>query len=278
MTKFAEFLRNMTMAGKFAFLGIVIVILLGILAPAIAPHSPHDQDITRKFKKVDGYPLGCDELGRCVLSRLLYGARLSLTIALFARLLAILVGVAVGLTAGYFGGAIDWTLMRLADIFLAFPSLLLAIAISMVMDSSVQTVIFAIAASGWAEIAKITRASAMELKTKEYVTVAKTFGAGDFRIIMTHILPNAMPVITVVFTMGIASAVLTEASLSYLGMGVPPELPTWGGMVNAGKDYLIAYPAAVFYPGLAIAFLVIVFNLFGDELRDAMDPARRVNL
>jgi len=271
-------LQRMTLAGWISLVGIVAVILIALAAPLIAPNDPMETDPLRRLSKEEGFPLGCDQLGQCIYSRLIYGARLSLLIGFASRLSGLLIGLMIGLTAGYFGGWLDWMLMRLVDMFLAFPSLLLAIAVSMVMGSGIKTVIFALAIVGWAEMARIIRSAALELRSAEYVVAARTLGASHLRIIVTHILPNCLPLITVIFTMGMATAVLAEASLSFLGLGVDPSLPTWGGMVAAGKDYMRRQPDLVMYPGFCIAFLVIVFNIFGDELRDILDPSRKGNL
>lgn len=270
-------LNRLTLAGKLSLLGIILVTIVAIFAPYISPHDPMETNPERRWADAYGYPLGCDNLGQCILSRIIHGARLSLLIGFASRILALLIGLIVGLTAGYFGGWLDWALMRVVDMFLAFPSLLLSIAISMFMGSGLGTVIFAIAIVGWAEMARIIRSATLELRSAEYVVAAKTLGATDLRIMLTHILPNCMPIITVIFTMGMATAVLSEASLSFLGLGVDPSLPTWGGMVATGKDFMISNPSLVIYPGLCIAFLVIVFNVFGDELRDILDPSRKGN-
>ncbi len=273
-----NFLQRMTFMGWLSFIGICLVAIVAIAAPYIAPNDPMETDILRRLSSEEGFPLGCDQLGQCVFSRLLHGARLSLMIGFASRFSALIIGLIVGLTAGYFGGWLDWLLMRLVDMFLAFPSLLLAIAVSMVMGSGIKTVILALTIVGWAEMARIIRSSALELRTAEYVVAARTLGASHLRIILTHILPNCLPLITVIFTMGMATAVLAEASLSFLGLGVDPSLPTWGGMVASGKDYMRQNPGLVIFPGGCIAFLVIVFNLFGDELRDILDPSRKGNL
>lgn len=269
--------KRLTLAGWLSLVGILLVFLVAVFAPFIAPHDPMETSPERRWSNDSAYLLGCDNLGQCIFSRIIYGARLSLVIGFASRAISLLVGIAVGLAAGYFGGWLDWLLMRVVDMFLAFPSLLLSIAISMFMGSGLGTVIFAIAIVGWAEMARIIRSTALELRSSEYVLAARTLGASHFRIIMTHILPNCMPIITVIFTMGMATAVLSEASLSFLGLGVDPSLPTWGGMVALGKDFMISYPHLAVYPGLCIAFLVIVFNIFGDELRDILDPSRKGN-
>lgn len=268
---------RLTLAGKLSLLGIILVTFVAIFAPFLAPHNPKETSPERRWSDAAGYPLGCDNLGQCILSRIIYGSRLSLIIGFASRFVALIIGLVVGLTAGYFGGWIDWALMRIVDMFLAFPSLLISLAISMIMGNGYGTVIFAIAIVGWAEMARIIRSSTLELRSAEYVVAAKTLGASDLRIILTHILPNCLPIITVIFTMGMATAVLSEASLSFLGLGINPSEPTWGGMVAVGKDYMISNPSLVIYPGLCIAFLVIVFNVFGDELRDILDPSRKGN-
>ncbi len=270
-----QIIQRMTPAGWFSLAGILLVVGVALFAPLLAVNDPMETDPMRRLAKIEGFPLGCDQLGQCVYSRLIYGARLSLIIGFASRFTALLIGLAVGLAAGYFGGWLDWLLMRLVDMFLAFPSLLLAIAVSMVLGSGIGTVIFALAIVGWAEMARIIRSAALELRSAEYVIAARTLGASHLRIILTHILPNCLPLITVIFTMGMATAVLSEASLSFLGLGVDPSLPTWGGMVAAAKDYMLRRPYLVVYPGACIAFLVIVFNVAGDELRDILDPSRK---
>ncbi len=277
MNNIINFFNKLTLAGRISLIGIIIVVSVAIFAPVLAPNDPMATDPDRRWADASGFPLGCDNLGQCIFSRIIYGARLSLIIGFASRLIALIIGLIVGLTAGYFGGWLDWLLMRIVDMFLAFPSLLLSIAISMFMGTGLGTVIFAIAIVGWAEMARIIRSSALELRSAEYVVAAKTLGASDLRIILTHILPNCLPIITVIFTMGMATAVLSEASLSFLGLGVDPSLPTWGGMVATGKDFMISNPSLVVYPGLCIAFLVIVFNIFGDELRDILDPSHKGN-
>jgi ABC-type dipeptide/oligopeptide/nickel transport system permease subunit len=274
-----SFFSRLTLAGKLSLIGIILVTLVAIFAPVLSPHNPMETNPELRWNSdAKGYPLGCDNLGQCIFSRIVHGSRLSLVIGFASRCVALIIGLVVGLAAGYFGGWIDWVLMRIVDMFLAFPSLLISLAISMIMGNGLGTVIFAIAIVGWAEMARIIRSQALELRSAEYVVAAKTLGASDLRVMLTHILPNCLPIITVIFTMGMATAVLSEASLSFLGLGVDPAEPTWGGMVAVGKDYMITHPSLVIYPGLCIAFLVIVFNVFGDELRDILDPSHKGNL
>jgi peptide/nickel transport system permease protein len=271
-------IKRMTVAGWLSIAGLCFLLVVAIFAPWLAPNNPLETDPLRRLAQPEGYPLGCDQLGQCVFSRLIHGARLSLGIGFAARLSALIIGLAVGMLAGYAGGWLDWLLMRVVDMFLAFPSLLLAIAVSMVLGNGIGTVILALAIVGWAEMARIIRSATLELRSAEFVVAARTLGASHLRIVLTHILPNCLPLITVIFAMGLATAVLAEASLSFLGLGVDPSLPTWGGMVASGKDYMLARPALVVYPGICIAFLVIVLNILGDELRDILDPSRKGNL
>ncbi|HEY9069073.1 MAG TPA: ABC transporter permease [Candidatus Ozemobacteraceae bacterium] len=270
-------LRHLTPAGWLCLAVIAVLGIIALFAPAIAPHDPMETDPLRRLQSTEGYPLGCDQLGQCVYSRLIYGTRLTLMIGFTARLAALLIGLCVGLAAGYYGGWLDWLLMRAVDIFLAFPSLLLAIAISMALGHGLTTVILAIAIVGWAETARIIRGATLELRSTEFVLAARAMGAGNIRIILTHILPNCLPLVTVIFAMGMATAILSEASLSFLGLGADPSLPTWGGMVSMGKDYLRIQPGLSLWPGLCIALVVIVFNVLGDELRDVLDPGRKGN-
>lgn len=270
-------LQRFTPAGWFCIAVILLLFGVALFAPVLAPHDPMETDPIRRLQSPAGYPLGCDQLGQCVWSRLIHGARLSLMIGFAARFAALLIGLGIGLAAGYYGGWLDWVLMRTVDIFLAFPSLLLAIAISMVLGHGLTTVILAIAIVGWAETARIIRSAAMELRSAEFVLASRAMGASDIRIILTHILPNCLPLVTVIFAMGMATAILSEASLSFLGLGADPSLPTWGGMVSMGKDYLWIKPALSLWPGLCIALTVIVFNVLGDELRDVFDPGRKGN-
>jgi ABC-type dipeptide/oligopeptide/nickel transport system permease subunit len=268
-------MKRLTWIGRFALVGIALLILIAVFAPWLAPHDPTETDPMRRLTQTPGFPLGCDQSGQCLFSRLIYGTRLSLLIGFLARSVALLIGVGVGLAAGYYGGWVDWGLMRIVDIFLAFPSLLLAIAISMAIGQGVTTVILALGLIGWAETARVIRGMTLELRSVEFILAAKAMGASDLRILLCHVLPNCLPLIVVVFTMGMAAAILGEASLSFLGLGVDPQDPTWGGMVSMGKDYLLRFPGLSLYPGACIAVVVVLFNMLGDELRDVFDPGRK---
>ncbi|MBF0545920.1 MAG: ABC transporter permease [Candidatus Riflebacteria bacterium] len=267
--------RRFSFFGKLAVLSVAFFLLVAIFAPFLEPNDPMDTNPDRRLLSPEGFPLGCDQLGQCVFSRLIHGTRLSLAIGFFARLSALIVGLIVGMAAGYFGGWLDWLLMRIVDIFLAFPSLLLAIVVSMALGNGIITVILAIAIVGWAETARIIRGAAMELRDEEFIMASKSMGAGNLRIILTHVLPNCLPLIVVILAMGMATAILSEASLSFLGLGVDPSLPTWGGMVSTGREYLWRKPTLSIFPGMCIAMVVIAFNIIGDELRDLLDPGRK---
>lgn len=270
-------MQHFSVLGRVALAFVLLLLAIALFAPWLVPHDPMQTDLGKILKDPPGYPLGCDQAGQCVFSRLVYGTRLSLGIGFASRTVALLLGLAVGLTAGYLGGFWDWLLMRLVDIFLAFPSLLLAIAISIALGQGMTTVILAIGLVGWAETARIVRGAALELRSAEFVLAARALGSSHVRIVLTHILPNCLPLIIVIFAMGMATAILSEASLSFLGLGVDPALPTWGGMVAAAKAYLISRPWLVIYPGVCIAMVVILFNVLGEELRDVFDPGRKGN-
>ncbi len=267
---------------KAALLGAVIVLLLlvaAIFAPLLAPHDPNqpfDSGMT-----LDGSPtapnstflFGADTLGRDLLSRILYGARISLTIGIVANGLAMVIGVTVGLIGGYFSGWVGTLVMRLTDVMMAFPVLLLAIALVAVLKPSLWIVIGVIAFVYWTPIARIVHGQVLTIKEREFVEAARAVGAGQWRIVLRHVLPHLVPVIIVYTTLGIATNVLFEAALSFLGVGVQPPTPSWGAMISDGQNYYRSAPWLVLYPGLAIMLTVLGFSLLGDGLRDALDPA-----
>lgn len=269
---------------KMAMLGAAIVLLLilaAIFAPLLAPHDPNqpfDQGLN-----LDGTPaapssfflLGADTLGRDQLSRILYGARISLTIGVVANSIAMVIGVAVGLVGGYFAGWPGTLVMRVTDVMMAFPVLLLAIALVAVLKPSLWIVIGVIAFVYWTPIARIIHGQTLGIKEREFVEAARAVGVGHLGVLLRHILPLLVPVIIVYTTLGIATNVLFEAALSYLGVGVQPPTPAWGGMISDGQSYYRSAPWLVFYPGLAIMLTVLGFSLLGDGLRDALDPTQR---
>ena len=269
---------------RAAILGATIVLVLvlaALFAPLLAPHDPNqpfDSGLT-----LDGTPsppsgtflLGADTLGRDLLSRILYGARISLTIGVVANGLAMLIGVTIGLIGGYFAGWAGTIVMRLTDIMMAFPVLLLAIALVAVLKPSLWIVIGVIAFVYWTPIARIVHGQVLSIKEREFVEAARAIGAGQWRILFRHVLPHLVPVIIVYTTLGIATNVLFEAALSYLGVGVQPPTPSWGAMISDGQSYYRTAPWLVLYPGLAIMLTVLGFSLLGDGLRDAVDPTWR---
>ncbi|TDX59038.1 ABC transporter permease [Orenia marismortui] len=268
---------------KMAMIGLVITVtlmLLALLAPVIAPHDPYYSPVMEDGKvelSMQGpsleYPFGTDKLGRDIFSRIIYGARISLTVGFITQIIALIIGIALGAVAGYYGGLVDDIVSYLINVFLAFPFMLFAIAIMAVFqDPGVEKIFVALGLISWPGLARIVRGQVMSLKEEEYVEAAKSLGANDFRIIMKHVIPNTLAPIIVTITLGVASAILAEAGLSFLGIGIQPPIPSWGLMLSTGKEYLRSEPRMMIFPGLAIAITVLGFNLFGDGLRDALDP------
>ena len=260
--------------------GLVIVAALG--APLLATTDPIDQDLTVALKPpawhADGsaqHPLGTDHLGRDVYSRLVYGARISLSISVLAALLGAAVGVAAGLTAGYAGGRSDLVLMRIVDLNLAFPLILLALAVVALLGASLRNLVFVMAITTWMIYARVVRGMTLALRDRELIQAIRALGAGDARIVVRHILPNVLPAVMVIWTLEVARVILMESALSFLGLGVPPPTPTWGRMLAEGRDYLTAAGWISVFPGLAIMVTVLGINFLGDGLRDLLDPRLR---
>jgi len=269
---------------KSALVGAVVVavlIFVAIFAPWLAPHDPtkiFDNGLTLEGTPVGpgkAFLLGTDALGHDQLSRIIYGARISMTIAVVANGFAMLIGVVIGGLGGYFSGVLGMVMMRITDIMMAFPILLLAIALVAVFQPSLWIVIGVIAFVYWTPVARIIHGEVLGLKRRDFVDAARAMGLGDIRIMLRHILPHVLPVIIVYGTLGIATNVLFEAALSYLGVGVQPPTPSWGGMISDGQLYYRAAPWLVVFPGLAIMLTVLGFNLLGDGLREALDPTQR---
>jgi peptide/nickel transport system permease protein len=267
-----------------AMIGAAIVLLLicvALFAPVLAPHDPaavFDAGLTADGSPASpsaAFPLGADALGHDQLSRIIFGARISLTIGILANGLAMIVGVTVGSLGGYFSGWLGAIMMRVTDVMMAFPVLLLAIALVAVLKPSLWIVIFVIAVAYWTPIARIVHGQVLGVREREFVDAARALGMGNLRIIFRHILPQIVPVIIVYTTLGIATNVLFEAALSYLGVGVQPPTPSWGAMISDGQTYYRSAPWLVLYPGFAIMLTVLGFNLLGDGLRDALDPIQR---
>lgn len=260
---------------------IVLLVIMALLAPALAPADPTAQDLFAKMAKPgtpfalpgEGtYWLGADQLGRDVLSRMLYGARISLLVGIVAQGIIMVIGVTLGALAGYYGGWIDRLIMRTADILFAFPDLLFAIAIMFALGRGLLNLFIALSFVGWAGMSRLVRSQVLALREREFVEGARAAGARDGWVIMKHILPNALSPIIVAVTLGIPRAIMSEASLSYLGLGVQPPTATWGSMIYEGKTYLKYAPWISLAPGAMIMLTVLAFNLLGDGLRDALDP------
>ena len=253
-------------------------LLLGIIAAAaladmLTPGGPFAGDLTQRLQPPGaGHLFGTDAQGRDVLARTLYGARLSLAVGLGARALSIVLGGGLGLLAGYRGGRVDAWIMRIADVFFAFPSLLLLIGITAALEPGLGVAAVAIGVVGWAEVARLVRAEAMRVRQLDFVAAARALGVGEGRIVFRHILPNCASPLLVSFTLGMATTMLAEASLSFLGLGAQPPTASWGAMVSSGKDFLRNAPWVAFFPSLFLAASVLALNLLGDALRDALDP------
>ncbi len=249
------------------------LILAALLAPWITSTSPTAVNLDGvKLPPGRGHIFGTDEQGRDVFSRVVYGARISLRIGLLATSLALLAGTIIGLLGGYFGGLLDGLFQILIDITLAFPSLLLAIGIAVVLSPGWVTVLIALTLVGWASLARLVRGEVLTWKKREFVEAARACGASPFRIIFRHILPNCLPLLLVAASLKVGGFILGGAALSFLDLGVRPPTPSWGLMISAGREYLKAAPWMAIFPGLALALTVFAFNILGDALRDRVDP------
>jgi peptide/nickel transport system permease protein len=260
---------------------LALVIVASVAAPLLAPADPVKPSFGKRLQAPallgsrSGYALGTDNLGRDILARLLYGGRVSLALAASAVALAAVTGVAVGLAAGVAGGRLDDLVMRLADVQLAFPVIMLAIAIVAVVGTSPGALVSVLALSGWVLYARTVRANVLTIRRLEYVEAARTLGAGDARVVLRHILPNTLAPILVIASSQFATMVLLESGLSFLGLGIQPPQPSWGAMLAEGRDYLSNAWWLATVPGLAISLVVLGANLLGDGLRDLLDPRLR---
>ncbi len=261
---------------RIGVLGIVfigVLLLVAIFAPLLAPHDPFEQNIMMRYQAPSSeHLLGTDEMGRDILSRIIYGSRISLQVGLFSIGIALVTGVFLGLLAGYYGGVLDMLIMRVMDVMLAFPAILLAIAIVAILGPQLRNAMLAIGIINIPRFARIVRSSAISIKESEYIAAARMMGASDVRIIFYHLLPNAMAPLIVQTTLSIATAILEAAALSFLGLGAQPPTPEWGAMLSDARSSLQRAPWVATFPGLAIIFGVLGFNLLGDGLRDALDP------
>jgi peptide/nickel transport system permease protein len=267
----SRLLRNpVAMAGGAV---VILLVLVAIAAPYLAPYDPIQQDLANSLARPSMRHLaGTDIQGRDIFSRIIYGTRISLRIGFLGMLLGCAAGVILGLVAGYYGGWADTIIMRLMDVQLAFPGLLVAICIIAIIGPGLENVILAVGIFSVPLFARVTRGQVLSLKEQEFIVAARMLGAQDGRIMLSHLLPNAVAPLLVLCTLRIATAILTAASLSFLGLGAQPPIPEWGAMLSDGRAYLAVAPHVATTPGLAILITVLSFNLLGDGLRDALDP------
>lgn len=261
---------------KIAMIGAIIIFFLAgiaILAPHIAPYDPIELDLENRLSSSDvNHLMGTDNLGRDVLSRVIYGARISLSMATVVVVIVMLLGTAMGTIAGYFGGIIDGTIMRVVDVLLAFPNIILALVIAGILGPSLTNVMIALSAIWWVGYARIIRGSVLSVKEKEFVEAARAMGCSDTHIAIRHILPNVLSPVIVLATLDMGHIILSIAALSFLGLGAQPPIPEWGTMLNEGRPFMETAPHLMIFPGLMIMVVVLAFNFLGDGLRDALDP------
>ncbi len=259
-----------------AIIGLVIItifLIMAVFGPYLTPYDPFEQNLMNSHEPPSlSHPLGTDFFGQDVLSRIIYGARISIMVGVVVVSLRAGIGVLAGLIAGYSGGWIERIIMRLVDAFIAFPGILLALAIMAVRGQGVENVILALTITGWPRFARLTRSEVISVKEQEYVMAARALGQSGIKIIFNHILPNCISTIIIYATMGIATPILAEAGLSFLGLGATPDQATWGFQMSLERQYLRTAWWGVTFPGIAVMLVVLGFNLFGDALRDIMDP------
>jgi len=275
-------LRSKT--ATFGALVLGLFVLIAISAPVLAPHDPNKQNLERRLAPPIGlgmedalleHPLGNDNLGRDILSRLIVGSRVSLWVGVSVVFMASIVGSLVGAMAGYYRGKLDNVAMRFVDVWMAFPSLLLAIAFGAALGSGISNLVFALALTNWVVYSRVVRAEVLVLREKDFIMAAQAMGASEMRIIIRHILPNVLAPILVIATLQMGTVIISEASLSFLGIGVQSSVPTWGGMLADGREFMRQSWWMATFPGIAISIVVLGVNLLGDGLRDALDPRLR---
>jgi peptide/nickel transport system permease protein len=281
MTRQTQFgnIRRRFLRNKLALMGLVmvgIVFLTAIFAPIVATHPPKAQDLTITLQGPSSeHLLGTDELGRDVFSRIVYGTRIAVSVGLASIFLALVIGVFLGSISGYVGKVWDTLIMRIADVFFAFPLIIGAVMIILVVGRGVTPVILAIGLFSWATVARLLRSSILSIRESEYVEAARSLGAGKWRIVTRHVLPNSMAPVLVYAMVSVASAIVAQASLSYLGVGVPPDVPDWGNMIASGQKFFGFKDYLWFFPSMAVVFTVLGFVFVGDGMRDALDPRLR---
>jgi peptide/nickel transport system permease protein len=277
-TQFGD-VRRRFFRNKLAVLGlamVTVVFLSAIFASVIATHPPKAQDLTKTLQEPSSaHWFGTDELGRDVFSRVVHGTRIAVTVGLASIVLALFIGVILGSISGYLGRAWDAVIMRVADVFFAFPLLIGAVVIILVVGRGITPVIIALGVFSWATVARLLRSSILSIRESEYVEAARSLGASKWRIVTRHVLPNSMAPVLVFAMVSVATAIVAEASLSYLGVGVPPDVPDWGNMISSGQKFFGFKDYLWFFPSMAVVFTVLGFVFVGDGLRDALDPRLR---
>jgi len=269
---------NRVLRGRMAMPALIVlalVVLCAVLAPLLAPFDPNAQDLLTRLSPpqwTGGHLLGTDNLGRDVLSRLIYGARISLFVGLAVALISGTIGALIGIVAGYRGGWADRVLMRLADVQLAFPAILLALAVVAFLGNGLWVVIIVLGVTNWVSYARVTRSSVLSLRERDYVLEARAIGVGPATIMRRHLLPNVLASLITIAALNVASAIVVESALSFLGLGVPADIPTWGSMLADGQLYLGTSWWIAVFPGLALMLTALSINITGDAVRDAVDP------
>jgi peptide/nickel transport system permease protein len=255
--------------GMAALLIILVISLLSAFAPYVTSYDPNgiDLDILKQSPRLD-HPFGTDQKGRDVLTRIFYGGRISITVAIIAATVSMGIGLLVGLVSGYLGGRTDTAIMAFVDLILSFPSLLLAIGISIILPPGIETVMIAIAAVGWASFARLIRGHVLKLRESPFIEAARAIGCSRLRVLFVHLMPQCIPLALVIFGLKIGGFIITEASLGFLGLGAQPPTASWGAMISTSRSYIIVAPWMVIFPGLAITITALCFNMLGDELSD----------
>jgi peptide/nickel transport system permease protein len=264
---------------SWLYAGTAILLLLtaaALFAPVVAPYDPLGQNLDQDLiPRSSEHWLGTDKLGRDILSRIIYGGRISLLVGITTVALSLAIGIVIGSLSGYFGGWIDQMLMRLVDILMAFPGILLAIAFTAVLGPGLDHVILALCLIGWTSYARLVRGEILSLRERDFIQAARSLGCRPKRIILRHLLPNLLPPLLIQSTFGLAAAIVAEGSLSFLGLGVEPPTPSWGAMLNDGRQFLLVAPHLTTYPGLGLMITVLALNLIGDALQDRLDRRNR---
>ena len=274
-----DLLRRMLRENRLAAFSAIVILLFvlaAICAPLLAPYDPNEMDLTQSLvAPCAAHPLGTDDGGRDILSRLLFGSRISLLVGVIPTLVSMAIGAILGAVSGYLGGWVDTIIMRLADIMLAYPSILLVMLIMYTLGDGLLNVFLALSVLSWADVARVVRAETLHLKQSEYMEAARVIGVSRGTAIVRHILPNCLPTLIVLFSLAIPSSIMAESGLSFLGLGVQPPNASWGQMVNAGRQFLYYAPWLSLAPSACIMLVVLAFNFLGDGLRDALDPHLR---